>query len=141
MDGPTDGWTDAPWFKTAKNTEVLGHSLVCWLVCSHRSLLCLLQTARFARALRCAHSFTRSLTSLIPSLVGQLMIGWLFCLCSFLFLTILQETEYILIVSSLLNADFAQWVESVCNRHVHFIAKNLFPTSSGVSKVSERADE
>ena len=33
--------------------------------------LSLLHPARFARALRCAHSFARSLTSLTPSLVGQ----------------------------------------------------------------------
>ena len=38
---------------------------------SHRSLVRLLRTARFARALRCAHSFARSLTSLTPSLVGK----------------------------------------------------------------------
>ena len=38
------------------------------LVRSHRSLIPLLQTARFARTLRCAHSFAHSLTS---SLVGQ----------------------------------------------------------------------
>ena len=47
---------------------------------SHRSLVHLLRTARFARALHCAHSLTRSLT---PLLVGQWMIGWLFCLCFF----------------------------------------------------------
>ena len=41
---------------------VLGHSLLCSIVCSHRSLIRLLRTARFARALRCAHSFARSLT-------------------------------------------------------------------------------
>ena len=52
-------------------TEVLGHSLVRSLVRSHRSLPRLLRTARFARALRCAHSFARSLTSLTPSIVGQ----------------------------------------------------------------------
>ena len=52
-------------------TEVLGHSLVRSLVRSHRSLVRLLWTARFARALRCAHSFARSLTSLTPSLVGK----------------------------------------------------------------------
>ena len=40
-------------------------------VCSHRSLVRLLRTARIARALRCAHSFARSLTSLTPSLVGK----------------------------------------------------------------------
>ena len=52
-------------------TEVLGHSLVRSLVRSHRSIVRLLRTARFARALRCAHSFARSLTSLTPSLVGK----------------------------------------------------------------------
>ena len=49
-------------------TAVLGHSLVRSLVRSHRSLVRLLRTAR---ALRCAHSFARSLTSLTPSLVGK----------------------------------------------------------------------
>ena len=49
-------------------TEVLGHSLIHSLVRSHRSLIRMLRTARFARALRCAHSFARSLTSLTPSL-------------------------------------------------------------------------
>ena len=49
----------------------LGHSLVRSLVRSHRSLVRLLRTARFARALRCAHSFARSLPSLTPSLVGK----------------------------------------------------------------------
>ena len=52
-------------------TVVLGHSLVRSLVRSYRSLVRLLRTARFARALRCAHSFARSLTSLTPSLVGK----------------------------------------------------------------------
>ena len=42
--------------------KVLGHSLLHSLVRSHRSLIRLLRTARFARALRCAHSFSRSLT-------------------------------------------------------------------------------
>ena len=38
------------------------------LVCSHRPLLHLFHTAHFARALRCAHSFARSLThSLLSS--------------------------------------------------------------------------
>ena len=42
---------------TIKSTRrVLGHSLVR----SHRSLIRLLRTARFARTLRCAHSLTRS---------------------------------------------------------------------------------
>ena len=39
--------------------SVLGQSLVP----SHRSLIRLLRTARIARALRCAHSFARALTS------------------------------------------------------------------------------
>ena len=51
--------------------EVLGHSLVRSLVRSHSSLVRLLRTARFARALCCAHSFACSLTSLTPSLVGK----------------------------------------------------------------------
>ena len=47
---------------------VMGHSLIRSLVRSHRSLVRLLRTARFARALRCAHSFARSLThSLLSS--------------------------------------------------------------------------
>ena len=44
-------------------TEVLGHSLVRSLVRSHRSLIRLLQTARFAPTLRCNHLFARSLDS------------------------------------------------------------------------------
>ena len=44
----------------------LGHSLRS-LVRSHRSLIRLLRTARFARALRCAHSFARSLTRSLRS--------------------------------------------------------------------------
>ena len=48
---------------TTKSTRgVLGHSLLHSLVRLHRSLVRLLRTARFARALRCAHSFARSLT-------------------------------------------------------------------------------
>ena len=42
--------------------RVLGHLLLRSLVCSLRSLICLLRTARFIRALRCAHSFACSLT-------------------------------------------------------------------------------
>ena len=42
-----------------------------------------LWTARFTRALRCAHSFARLLTSLAPWLVGKPIIRWLFCLCFF----------------------------------------------------------
>ena len=43
-------------------TEVLGHSLIRSLVCSHRSLVCLLLTTCFVSALRCAHLLARSLT-------------------------------------------------------------------------------
>ena len=38
------------------------------------------------------HSFARSLTSLTPSLMGQWMIGQLFCLCFFLFSTTVYLT-------------------------------------------------
>ena len=38
---------------------------------SHCSLVSLLRTARFARALRCAHWLARSLTSLFPLLAGK----------------------------------------------------------------------
>ena len=41
----------------ARIIGVLSHSLVQYLVRSHRSLVCLFRTTRFARALRCAHSF------------------------------------------------------------------------------------
>ena len=65
----------ALWSKIEKNTDVstgpFARPFARSLVHSQRSLLPLLQTARFARALRCAHSFARSLTSLTPSLVGQ----------------------------------------------------------------------
>ena len=39
--------------------RVLGHLLVCSLICLHHSLIRLLRTACFARTLRCAHMFTR----------------------------------------------------------------------------------
>ena len=42
--------------------RVLGYSLLHSLVCSQRSLIRLLHTARFSRALRCAHLFACSLT-------------------------------------------------------------------------------
>ena len=42
--------------------RVLGHLLLRSLVRLYRSLIRLLRTAHFARALRCAHSFARSLT-------------------------------------------------------------------------------
>ena len=64
---------------------VLGHSLVCSLVRSHRSLVCLLCTAHFARALRCATP-----TLLTPLLMGKSMIRWLFILSFFLLLTIVR---------------------------------------------------
>ena len=57
----------AEWFRN----RVLGHSLVRLLVRSHRSLIRLLRTALFARALRCAYSFARLLTLLTPELVGM----------------------------------------------------------------------
>ena len=48
-------------------TKVLGHSLVRLLICSHRSLIRLLHTACFVRALCCAHLFSRLLTDSLPS--------------------------------------------------------------------------
>ena len=49
--------------KDLKSTrKVLGHLFLRSLARSHRSLIRLLRTARFARALRCAYSFARSLT-------------------------------------------------------------------------------
>ena len=68
--------------------QVLGHSLVRLLICSHRSLIRLLHPACM---LRCAHLFARSLTSLTPSLLGQWLIRWLFYLCFFLFWTIVHR--------------------------------------------------
>ena len=57
---------------TIKSTHrALGHSLVRLLVHSHRSLTCLLRTARFillpSLARCCVHSFARSLTHSLPS--------------------------------------------------------------------------
>ena len=49
------------------NARVLVHSLLLSLVRSDRSLIRLLRTARFARALRCTHSFARSLTRSLRS--------------------------------------------------------------------------
>ena len=42
--------------------KALGDLLLRSLLCSQRSLICLLRTVCFARALRCAHSFARLLT-------------------------------------------------------------------------------
>ena len=61
----------AEWFRNIRVRRVLGHSLVRLLVRSHRLLIRLLRNARFARALRCAHSFAHSL---IPELVEKWMI-------------------------------------------------------------------
>ena len=73
-------------------TVVLGHSLVHSLVCNIRSLApdCSLYSRPPLRSLvpSLAHSFARSLTLLTPLLMGQWMIRWLFCLCFFLFSTI-----------------------------------------------------
>ena len=44
------------------------YSLVRSLVRSHRSLVCLLHTAHFAHVFRCAYSFARWFTHLVPSL-------------------------------------------------------------------------
>ena len=40
---------------------VLGHLPLCWLPCSYPSLISLLRTAPFARALQCAHLLSRDL--------------------------------------------------------------------------------
>ena len=76
-------------------TEVLGHLLVHSLDCSHCSLIRLLLTTYFARALHCARSFARSLTSFtlkkkLP--VGQWSIWWLFILC---FFSVLARSEIV----------------------------------------------
>ena len=68
MDGctnrQTDRRTDTLWFWSAKNGDVS-------TVCLHRLLICFLRTAHFARMLRCAHSFARSLTLLTPKHMGK----------------------------------------------------------------------
>ena len=64
---------DCTWRKNQIKSArwVLCNSFIRSLVRSHRSLIRLLHTARFARALRCAHSFARSLThSLTSELMG-----------------------------------------------------------------------
>ena len=55
------------WMTMKSTRKVLGHSLLRSLIRSHRSLIRLLRTARFARALRCTHSFARSLTRSLRS--------------------------------------------------------------------------
>ena len=67
--------------------KVLGHSFVCLLIRSYRSLICLIHTACFARALHCAHLFACLLISFISKLLGKWMIRWLFFLSFFLFWT------------------------------------------------------
>ena len=59
------------WFSTAKNRDVKPGPLVPSLIRSQRSFFRLLHTARFASALRCAHLFARSPTSLNPLLMGK----------------------------------------------------------------------
>ena len=54
-------------------TLVLGHSIVCLPVCSHHSLI------RFTRALRCAHSFARSLTHSLRSSWERDLCLWIEC--------------------------------------------------------------
>ena len=71
-------WTierESHWSKTAKNRLQYWATrssvrLFARTANSHCSLVRLLQTACFARALRCAHLFARSLTLLTPLLVG-----------------------------------------------------------------------
>ena len=58
-------FTNALWAKIVKNPDVSTGPLVHLLVCSHRSLVRLLRTAHFARAL-C--SLIRSLAHFAPSL-------------------------------------------------------------------------
>ena len=58
--GPLCGGSTVDSDKPVIGTLELGHSLVRSLVRSHRSLIRLLRTARFTRALRCAHSFPSS---------------------------------------------------------------------------------
>ena len=48
-------------------TEVLSHLLLRLLVCSNRSLICLLHSARVTCTLRCAHSCGCSLNPSLPS--------------------------------------------------------------------------
>ena len=68
-----EGYVGIPqWGRTAKNRDVSTGPLARpLLVRSHRSLVRLLRTACFARALRCALCCARSLTLLIPLLVGK----------------------------------------------------------------------
>ena len=67
-----------------------------------RSLVPLIRSLAAHYLLR---SRARSLTLLTPSLVGQRMIGWLFCLCFFLFSTIVQKG----FISRWSDPDNASW--------------------------------
>ena len=69
--GLTSRSVTALWFRLAKN---LDHLLVHLLVRSHRSLICLLRTAHFARALHCAHLFACLFTLFIPKLLRKCVI-------------------------------------------------------------------
>ena len=61
-------------WKTFKSTRrELGHSLLRSLIRSHRSLIRLLRTARFARAFHYAHLLAHSLT---PELMGKWLCLW-----------------------------------------------------------------
>ena len=73
------------WSKTAKNTDWSTRPLTRPFARSLAPLVHLLRTARFARALHCAHLLARSLTSLTRLLVGNWIFWWLFILCFFLF--------------------------------------------------------
>ena len=56
---------DAQWLRTAKNRDVntgpFAKPLASLFVCLHCSLICLLRTACFARALCCVHLYARLL--------------------------------------------------------------------------------
>ena len=99
----TGSWTKGEmhygWKQQRIQTKVLGHSLIRSLICS---LVCLLRTAR-------------SLSLLTPSLVGQwIIIGWLFCLCFFLFSTIVKwekiwENRYFIRKQMIPNSKVKWW--------------------------------
>ena len=84
------------------------------------------------------HSLARSLTSLTPSLVGQLVIRWRFILC---FLPILDHSAMAVFLLWLCAFFFyapsgvAQWVETVSNEHWtrSYHGQILFTMSLGVS--------
>ena len=77
--------------KTMKSTRrVLGHSLLRSLVRSHRSLIRLPRTARFARALRYAHSLARSLTHSLQNSWERDLCLWIQCVNFIQFRTIVR---------------------------------------------------